>query len=101
MMPYHSRLESILKLVDGVEVLLPERRDECCGFGGTFCVDGPELSTAMGEDRIAQHEATGAEYIVGADPSCLMHMGGIIRHQGKTIRPLHIVEILTVRGAAA
>lgn len=101
MMPYHSRLEDILKLVDGVEVLLPERRDECCGFGGTFCVDEPELSTAMGEDRIAQHEATGAEYIVGADPSCLMHMGGIIRHQVKQIRPLHIVEILTGRGERA
>jgi L-lactate dehydrogenase complex protein LldE len=30
-----------------------------------------------------------------------MHMGGIIRHQGKQIRPLHIVEILTGRGAGA
>ncbi len=99
MIPFHSRLERILALVDGITVLKPERRDECCGFGGTFCVDEPELSTAMGEDRIAQHEATGAEFIVGADPSCLMHMGGIIRHKGRNIRPLHIVEILTGRGA--
>ncbi|MFC3530626.1 (Fe-S)-binding protein [Vogesella facilis] len=101
MIPYHSRLERILQLVDGVDVRLPERRDECCGFGGTYSVDEPEVSVAMGEDRVAQHEATGAEYIVGADPSCLMHMGGIIRHQGRPIRPLHIVEILTGRGGAA
>ncbi|HJV05798.1 MAG TPA: (Fe-S)-binding protein [Chromobacteriaceae bacterium] len=98
MMPFHSRLADILKLVDGIEVVTPERQDECCGFGGTFCVDEPEVSTAMGEDRIAQHEATGADYIVGADSSCLMHMGGIIRHNGRTIRPLHIVELLTGRG---
>ena len=73
----------------------------CCGFGGTFSVDEPEVSVAMGEDRVAQHEATGAEFIVGADPSCLMHMGGIIRHKCRPIRPLHIVEILTGRGGAA
>ena len=101
MIPHHSRLERILALVDGVQVSLPERRDECCGFGGTFSVDEAEVSVAMGEDRVAQHEATGASFIVGADPSCLMHMGGIIRHQGKRIRPLHIVEILTGRGGEA
>ncbi|WP_024303896.1 (Fe-S)-binding protein [Pseudogulbenkiania sp. MAI-1] len=101
MIPYQSRLERILQLVDGIEIGLPERRDECCGFGGTFSVDEAEVSVAMGRDRVAQHEATGAEYIVGADPSCLMHMGGIIRHNGRPIRPLHVVEILTGRGGAA
>jgi len=101
MIPYQSRLERILQLVDGIEVKQPERRDECCGFGGTFSVDEPEVSVAMGEDRVAQHEATGAQFIVGADPSCLMHMGGIIRHRCRPIRPLHIVEILTGRGGAA
>lgn len=94
MLPYQSRLERILQLVDGVTVRLPERRDECCGFGGTYCLDEPEVSVVMGEDRVAQHEATGAEYIVGADAACLMHMGGIIRHRGRAIRPLHIAELL-------
>lgn len=97
MLPYQSRLERILALVDGITLTQPERRDECCGFGGTYCVDEPEVSVVMGEDRVAGHAATGAEFIVGAEASCLMHMGGIIRHQHASIRTIHIVEILAGR----
>jgi len=100
MLPWQSRLERILSLVDGVSVVHPARRDECCGFGGSFCVDEPEVSVAMGGDRVDGHAATGAEFIVGAEPSCLMHMGGVIRAQGKPIRPLHIALLLTGRGGA-
>ncbi len=97
--PYFSRLENILKLVDDITVKTPERRDECCGFGGTFSVTEAAVSTVMGQDRVAQHLATGAQYIVGADSSCLMHMGAVARKQGTPIKTVHIVEILTGRGA--
>ncbi|MXR37255.1 (Fe-S)-binding protein [Craterilacuibacter sinensis] len=100
MLPYQSRLERILALVDGITLTQPQRRDECCGFGGTFCVDEADVSVAMGQDRIAGHAATGAEFIVGAEASCLMHMGGILRHQHGTLRTLHIVEILNGKAAA-
>ena len=97
-LPYHSRLASILALVDDIVVKTPERVDECCGFGGTFCMDEPAVSVAMGQDRVAQHQATGATYIVGADSSCLMHMGAIAKAQNAPVRARHIVEILTGRG---
>jgi L-lactate dehydrogenase complex protein LldE len=97
MIPWHSRLERILRLVDGIELSVPARRDECCGFGGTFSVDEADVSLAMGRDCLVRHAATGAEYIVGADSSCLMHLGGIGRHQGNVIRPVHVVEILSGR----
>lgn len=97
--PYFSRLERILGLVEDVTVVMPERRDECCGFGGTFATEQAAVSVAMGQDRVAQHVATGAEFIVGADASCLMHMQAVAARQGVGIRPIHIVEILTGRGA--
>lgn len=89
-----SKLEDLLGLVEGVEILKPERADECCGFGGTFCVTEEAVSVKMGQDRIKEHDANAVEYIVGTDTSCLMHMEGILRRQGSNIQVKHIVEIL-------
>jgi L-lactate dehydrogenase complex protein LldE len=89
-----SKLEDLLGLVEGVEILKPERVDECCGFGGTFCVTEEAVSVKMGQDRIKEHHANSVEYIVGADTSCLMHMEGILRRQGSKVQVKHIVEIL-------
>jgi len=50
--------------------------DECCGFGGMFAVEEKEVSVCMGRDKVRDHMSTGAEYITGADSSCLMHMQG-------------------------
>jgi L-lactate dehydrogenase complex protein LldE len=89
-----SKLQDLLALVEGVEVIMPAREDECCGFGGTFCVTEEAVSVKMGQDRIQEHAANAVEYIVGADTSCLMHMEGILRRQGSKVQVKHIVEIL-------
>ncbi|MDT8886966.1 (Fe-S)-binding protein [Aquirufa regiilacus] len=89
-----SKLEDLLSLVDGIQISKPERADECCGFGGTFCVTEEAVSVKMGQDRIKEHDANAVEYIVGADTSCLMHMEGILRRQGSKVQVKHIVEIL-------
>jgi L-lactate dehydrogenase complex protein LldE len=89
-----SKLEDLLSLVNDVEVVMPAREDECCGFGGTFCVSEEAVSVKMGQDRIKEHDANDVEYITGADTSCLMHMEGILRRQGSKVQVKHIVEIL-------
>jgi L-lactate dehydrogenase complex protein LldE len=89
-----SKLQDLLSLVHGVEVVMPEREDECCGFGGTFCVTEEAVSVKMGQDRIKEHTSNAVDYIVGADTSCLMHMEGILRRQGSKVQVKHIVEIL-------
>lgn len=89
-----SKLQDLLSLVKGVEVVMPKREDECCGFGGTFCVTEEAVSVKMGQDRIKEHGANAVDYIVGADTSCLMHMEGILRRQGSKVQVKHIVEIL-------
>lgn len=89
-----SKLEDLLSLVDGIQISKPKRTDECCGFGGTFCVTEEAVSVKMGQDRIQEHAANAVDYIIGVDTSCLMHMEGILRRQGSNVQVKHIVEIL-------
>ena len=89
-----SKLTYLLDLVKGCEWKYPERQDECCGFGGTFCVTEEAVSVKMGQDRILEHQANKVEFIVGADTSCLMHMEGILKRSASNIGVKHIVEIL-------
>lgn len=92
--PYFSKLRVLLSLVKGIEVLEPKRIDECCGFGGMFAVEEPEVSVCMGHDKVMDHMRTGAEFITGADSSCLMHMEGVIKREKLPIKTIHIVQIL-------
>ena len=87
-------MEQLLNKVEGIELINLDRKDECCGFGGTFCVMEEAVSVKMGKDRVKDHTKNGAEYITGADMSCLMHLEGILKRQGNKIRVKHIAEIL-------
>jgi len=95
--PYNSKLENILNLVPDIELVTLNRSDECCGFGGTFCVTEDAISTAMGRDRIQDHINSHAKVITGADMSCLMHLEGLINREKQNIKVLHIAEILTAK----
>lgn len=92
--PRYSKLRTLLSLVGGIEIVEPERPDECCGFGGMFALEESAVSLMMGKDKVAAHMATGAEYITGADSSCMLHMQGIISAGKLPVKTIHIVEIL-------
>lgn len=92
--PRYSKIKDLLSLVEGITIKEPERPDECCGFGGMFSVEKPEISVRMGTDKLERHIATGAEFITGPDSSCLMHMQGIARRLNKPIKFIHVAEIL-------
>lgn len=92
--PEYSKWRSLLELVRDIQFVSLDRPDECCGFGGTFSVDEEAVSVKMGQDRIADHEKNGADFIVSGDMSCLMHMEGIIRREKRSPSVKHIVEIL-------
>jgi len=92
--PGFSKPGSLLNMVEGIKIIPLNRIDECCGFGGTFCVAEEAVSSKMGKDRVADHLAHGAEFITGVDMSCLMHMEGILHRQGSKVKVLHIAEIL-------
>jgi L-lactate dehydrogenase complex protein LldE len=90
--------ERLLRAARDLELVLPERPDECCGFGGAFSVEFPVVSGRMGRDRLRALTATGAEFVTATDASCLLHLDGIRRRQGTGPRPIHLAEILACTG---
>ncbi|NEA69107.1 (Fe-S)-binding protein, partial [Streptomyces sp. SID12488] len=90
-----DRPRRLLEPVKGLELRELPGAEECCGFGGTFAVKNPDVSAAMGQDKVRNAVATRASVLCGADNSCLMHIGGIIRRQDEPLRALHIAEILS------
>ena len=89
-----NKIKDLLNLVEGIQVLEPERPDECCGFGGMFSVEETAVSAQMGLDKVQRHMKTGARFITGPDCSCLMHMAGVAKKQGLNVEFKHVVEIL-------
>ncbi len=85
----------LLEHVDGLEILPLEGETACCGFGGTFAVKYPEISTAIVSDKTRQIAATGADTLLAADLGCLMNIAGKLSREGRgDIRVFHPVEIL-------
>ncbi|GAB3963222.1 (Fe-S)-binding protein [Spirosoma harenae] len=89
-----SKPVRLLNMVDDLELVTLDRADECCGFGGTFCVAEEAVSVKMGKDRVLDHERNGAEYITSVDLSCLMHLEGILQRRKSAVKAVHIAEIL-------
>jgi hypothetical protein len=65
--------------VQGIELVPLDRADECCGFGGTFCVTDEAVSASMGKDKNADLMKQGAQFVISGDMSCLMHLQGIAK----------------------
>jgi L-lactate dehydrogenase complex protein LldE len=88
----------LLASVKGLQLVEMRGTEECCGFGGTFCVKYPEISTKMVDDKIAHIEASGAGTVLGGDLGCLLNIAGRIKRQGKPVRVIHTAELLAGMG---
>ncbi len=84
----------LLEQVKDLTLVEMEDQTSCCGFGGTFAVKFPMISTAMGETKSASALDTGAEYLVSNDSSCLMHLQGLLSRQNQGLKTIHLAEIL-------
>ncbi len=93
----HDLMGDLLAKVPELEVVPLSRKDECCGFGGTFAVAESDVSAAMGRARIADHAQAGADVMVAGDMSCLMHVQGLIKRDGTPLEVMHFAQILAGR----
>ncbi|WP_128984584.1 (Fe-S)-binding protein [Streptomyces roseicoloratus] len=89
-----DRPRRLLGAVKGLELVELPGAEECCGFGGTFAVKNPDVSAAMDADKVRSAVSTGGDVLCGADSSCLMHLGGMLRRLSAPLRELHLAEIL-------
>jgi L-lactate dehydrogenase complex protein LldE len=84
----------LLSYVRGLEIIEMNDVETCCGFGGTFAIKFEPISIAMAEQKAENALATGAEFIISTDLSCLMHLDGFIKEKGYPLKTFHIADIL-------
>ena len=84
----------LLREVRGLDLVELPGAESCCGFGGTFSLKNPDVSTAMLADKMSNVLATRAEVCSAGDSSCLMHIGGGLSRLQAGVRTVHLAEIL-------
>jgi L-lactate dehydrogenase complex protein LldE len=90
---------TLLRGVKGCQLVELPGSDECCGFGGSFSVRLPEVSTAVLDKKLANAEGTGSDCLVACDAGCLMQMGGGLTRRGSRVRAVHLAQILAPEDA--
>jgi len=84
----------LLSKVKGLELVEMKDNETCCGFGGTFSVKYEPIAVGMAEQKIIHADATGTDYIVSTDQSCLMHLQGFLKKQGNPMKVMHLADVL-------
>jgi L-lactate dehydrogenase complex protein LldE len=97
---------TLLRAVEGIDLVDLPAADQCCGFGGTFALKNSATSEAMLADKITHIGATGARMCTAGDASCLLHIDGGLRREGPSgrgggARTVHLAEILASTRPAA
>lgn len=88
---------TLLSHVEGLELLPFTDQDTCCGFGGTFSVKMAEISGEMVKEKVGHVMDVQPEYLIGADVSCLLNIGGRLQREGRNVKVMHIAEVLMSR----
>src|SRR5262249_10976503 len=84
----------LISSVRETEFIELQNSDACCGFGGTFSVKYPEISTAILDQKIEAIAASGVDAVISGDASCLMQIGGRSSRIGSKVRVMHLAELL-------
>lgn len=90
----HDEPRRLISHVRDVELVELENADACCGFGGTFSVKYPEISTAILDQKIEAIERAGVDAVISGDASCLMQIGGRLSRNDSKVRVMHLAELL-------
>ncbi len=90
----YDQPRKLLSNVEGLELVEMEKGTDCCGFGGSFAVKFEPISIGMGDQKVTEALATEADYLISSDLSCLMHLGGYIQAKEKSIKPMHLIDVL-------
>ncbi len=84
----------LLGHVEDLELRELAASTRCCGFGGTFSIRYPEVSAAMGDEKVDDVVAHDIDVLVASDLGCLMHICGRAGARGVRVRGRHVAEIL-------
>ena len=83
----------------GLDITEMAESSTCCGFGGSFSLDHPDVSERIVARKLRNIAATGADTVVADNPGCVFHLRGALdAAQGDNApRVLHLAELLDQR----
>jgi glycolate oxidase iron-sulfur subunit len=84
----------LLRAVPGLELKELGNGGLCCGSAGVYNLAHPEQARRLGERKVAQALATGAQLLITANPGCLLHLRALLAEQGSEMQVRHIAEVL-------
>jgi L-lactate dehydrogenase complex protein LldE len=85
---------ALLQSIEGLTLVPFGEPEQCCGFGGTFSVSFPHISSSMGALKLEHIREAGPDVLASIDMSCLMHLGGLAEKERKPIKNVHVAQIL-------
>ncbi len=68
--------------------------ETCCGFGGTYASNFPQISERILKRKLADFQQTGADLLVTECPGCVLHLKGGVTRQGMSMEVEHLAEHL-------
>jgi len=89
--------KTLIRQLRNVELIELEKEYECCGFGGSFSVKHPAISSAMVRDKVANIRKSGVDRVLIGECGCLMNISGTMEHDHVPVRCQHIAEFLWER----
>jgi Fe-S oxidoreductase len=87
----------ILRDVLGCEIRELQENRVCCGFGGSFGFDYPEVSERLMNRKLDDAQGTGAPLLVTDNQGCIMHLRGGCDAGHRNLRIKHIAELVAER----
>jgi L-lactate dehydrogenase complex protein LldF len=90
----HQDPRTLLREIAGIEIVEMAESAVCCGFGGSFSFEYPEVANRVLERKLSNIDATGVDCVITDNPGCLTHLRGAMDAREKTIRVRHIAEVL-------
>ena len=76
----------------GLDYLPARDEDTCCGMGGTFSMEFPELSAEVLKKKLDAVEETGADLLVTDCPGCVLQLRGGMAKRGGKVKVKHLAE---------
>ena len=93
----HTHARALLDQLPAVTRVTQAHEAECCGFGGTFSLKHPSISSAMAGDKADALKASGAESFVSADCGCMLNINHTLQKRGDTFQGQHLATFLWQR----
>jgi iron-sulfur cluster protein len=93
----HAEPRRIIGEVLGDDIHELPENTLCCGFGGSFSFEYPEIAERLMNRKLNNAESTGAGTIVTDNQGCIMHLRGGCDAAGRPLEVKHIAELLAER----